>query len=103
MAIDRTEVLRVAELARLELAEDGVERVAKQLSSVLEFAAMLDALDLEGCEPASLAPASAPPRADEPDGRVLEPGVATSAAPDADHDFFFVPPILENTGEDLSS
>ena len=96
MAIDPAEVRRVAELARLELPEDDLERVAGQLSGVLAFVARLDALDLAGCEPASFAPADAPPRADAPDGRQFEPGDATVGAPEAEDGFFLVPPIVEN-------
>jgi len=96
MSIDRDEVRRIAALARLEIAEDAIDRMAAQLSSVLEFAATLNALDLVGCEPVSFAPAEAPARADEPDGRRLEPGVATAGAPEGDEDFFLVPPIVEN-------
>jgi aspartyl-tRNA(Asn)/glutamyl-tRNA(Gln) amidotransferase subunit C len=95
MAIDRDEVRRVAELARLELAEGDVERVAAQLSAVLEFARQLEGLDLEGCEPASFAPEDGPPRADVPDGRQFAPGDATAGAPEGDHDFFLVPPVVE--------
>ena len=96
MPIDAAEVRRVAELARLEIPDDALARVSGQLSSVLEFVARLDALDLSGCEPASFAPADAPPRADAPDGRQLEPGQATGGAPESEDDFFLVPPIVEN-------
>lgn len=96
MAIDAADVRRVAALARLEIQEDGIERVAGQLSGVLAFVAKLDALDLAGCEPASLAPADAPPRADAPDGRQFEPGDATLGAPEAEDGFFLVPPVVEN-------
>ncbi len=96
MSIDRDEVRRIAELSRLEVPEDRIERVAEQLSNVLDFVATLDALDLSGCEPASLAPADAPAREDVPNGRRLEPGRATAGAPEAEDDFFLVPPIVEN-------
>jgi Asp-tRNA(Asn)/Glu-tRNA(Gln) amidotransferase C subunit len=36
MAISRDEVLHVARLARLELAEDELERFAEQLNAILE-------------------------------------------------------------------
>ena len=96
MSIDADEVRRVAELARLEIAPADVERVAGQLSSVLDFVARLEALDLEGCAPASLAPADVPPRADVPDGRELEPGTATAGAAESEDGFFLVPPVVEN-------
>ena len=59
MAIDDAEVRRIAALARLAIADDEVHRTAEQLSAVLDFAAALNALDLEGCEPTAFAPADA--------------------------------------------
>jgi len=96
MSIDRAEVTRIAELARLQIPEDQVERLAAQLSQVLDFATTIQQLDLAGCEPTVFAPADAPLRADEPDGRRLTTEQALAAAPEAEHGFFFVPPIVEN-------
>ena len=96
MAIDRAEVARIAELARLEIPEERLDRLAAELSSVLDFVATLKQLDLEGCEPTVFAPADAPPRADEPNGRRLEVDDALAAAPAAEDGFFLVPPIVEN-------
>ena len=42
------------------------------------------------------APADAPLRADEPDGRRLSTDQALAAAPEAEVGFFLVPPIVEN-------
>ena len=96
MSIDRAEVARIAELARLEIPEDQVERLAAQLSQVLDFATTIQQLDLKGCEPTVFAPADAPLRDDEPDGRRLTNEQALAAAPEAEHGFFLVPPIVEN-------
>src|SRR5438552_8204492 len=96
MAIDRFEAARIAELARLAVPEDELERVARQLSQVLEFVAALDQLDLAAGEPTGFAPAAEPLRADEPDGRTLGAGRATAGAPDTEHGFFLVPPVVEN-------
>lgn len=96
MSIDRQEVARIAELARLEIPANDVDRVAAQLSSVLDFVATLDQLDLSGCEPTAFAPADAPLRADAPDGRRLTAELATAAAPESEEHFFLVPPIVEN-------
>lgn len=96
MSIDAREVRRIAALARLEIAEDAVERVAAQLSSVLEFAATLNELDLAGCEPAAFAPAGAPLRPDVPDGRRLDPEDVLAGAPESRDGHFVVPPIVEN-------
>jgi len=96
MSIDRDDVTRIAELARLEIPENQIERLAGQLSQVLDFAATLHKLDLEGCEPTVFAPTDAPLRADEPDGRRLTPARALAAAPESEDGFFLVPPIVEN-------
>jgi aspartyl-tRNA(Asn)/glutamyl-tRNA(Gln) amidotransferase subunit C len=51
--LNRTQVLHVARLARLELAEDDVDRMAAELSKVLEHVHRLRELDLYGVEPTS--------------------------------------------------
>ncbi len=90
------DVRAVAELARLEVADEDLERTARELSAVLEFAAALKRLDLEGLEPTAFAPPSAPLREDAPDARRLAPGEPTAAAPEAEDGFFIVPPIVED-------
>ena len=95
MSLSREEVARIAELARLEIAEDQVERLAAQLSQVLDFAATLHQLDLEGLEPSVFAE-DAPLRDDEPDGRRLDAERALANAPESEGAFFLVPPVVEN-------
>ena len=96
MAIDRVEAARIAELARLAMSEDELDRVAQQLSQVLEFAAALDELELADAEPTTFAPAGEPLRPDTPDGRTLGAERATAGAPESEHGFFLVPPVVEN-------
>ena len=96
MAIDRAEAARIAELARLAVPEHELEQVAQQLSQVLEFAATLNELDLGDGEPTAFAPPGEPLRADVPDGRTLGAERATTGAPESEHGFFLVPPVVEN-------
>jgi aspartyl-tRNA(Asn)/glutamyl-tRNA(Gln) amidotransferase subunit C len=51
--LDRAQVLHVARLARLELDEDDVERMAAELSNVLQHVDRMRELDLDGVEPTS--------------------------------------------------
>ena len=51
--LDREQVLHVARLARLELTEDDVERMASELSHVLDHIEKIRELDLEGVPPTS--------------------------------------------------
>jgi aspartyl-tRNA(Asn)/glutamyl-tRNA(Gln) amidotransferase subunit C len=51
--IDRDQVLHVARLARLRLTDEEVERMASELSGILEHVEHINELDLEGVEPTS--------------------------------------------------
>jgi aspartyl-tRNA(Asn)/glutamyl-tRNA(Gln) amidotransferase subunit C len=51
--IERDEVLAVARLARLQLSEDEIEPMARELSSVLDHIATIAELDLDGVPPTS--------------------------------------------------
>jgi aspartyl-tRNA(Asn)/glutamyl-tRNA(Gln) amidotransferase subunit C len=96
MAMKPEDVRGVAELARLEVPDAELERTARELSAVLEFAATLRQLDLEGLEPTAFAPRAAPLRDDATDPRRLTVEQATAAAPETEGGFFIVPPIVEN-------
>jgi aspartyl-tRNA(Asn)/glutamyl-tRNA(Gln) amidotransferase subunit C len=49
--ISRDQVLHVARLARLRLAEDEIDRMARELSSVLDHIEKISELDLDGVPP----------------------------------------------------
>lgn len=51
--IDREQVLHVARLARLKLTDEEVERMAGELSGILEHVDRISQLDLDGVEPTS--------------------------------------------------
>jgi aspartyl-tRNA(Asn)/glutamyl-tRNA(Gln) amidotransferase subunit C len=51
--IDREEVLHVARLARLQLSEQELEPMARELSVVLDHIATISELDLEDVPPTS--------------------------------------------------
>jgi aspartyl-tRNA(Asn)/glutamyl-tRNA(Gln) amidotransferase subunit C len=51
--IDRAQVHHVARLARLELTEPEVERMARELSHVLDHIEKIGELELDGVEPTS--------------------------------------------------
>jgi aspartyl-tRNA(Asn)/glutamyl-tRNA(Gln) amidotransferase subunit C len=51
--INREQVLHVARLARLELTDAELERMAGELSGILDHVERMNELDLEGVEPTS--------------------------------------------------
>jgi aspartyl-tRNA(Asn)/glutamyl-tRNA(Gln) amidotransferase subunit C len=76
MAITRDDVLHVAKLARLELAEHEIERMTADLEKILGHVTQLEELDTSSVPPtAQVAVQAAPLRAD-----VVEPGLPAEAA-----------------------
>jgi aspartyl-tRNA(Asn)/glutamyl-tRNA(Gln) amidotransferase subunit C len=53
LVISRDQVLHVAHLARLRLSDDEIDRMSRELSSVLDHIEKISELDLEGVPPTS--------------------------------------------------
>jgi aspartyl-tRNA(Asn)/glutamyl-tRNA(Gln) amidotransferase subunit C len=89
--IDRDEVLHVARLARLKLADEEVEAMARELSGVLDHIAKIGELDLDGVPPTShVVEVVGRLRPDEP-RPCLPREVALAQAPAVQDDGFLVP------------
>jgi aspartyl-tRNA(Asn)/glutamyl-tRNA(Gln) amidotransferase subunit C len=101
MKISREDVLKVAALAYLELAEDEVEMFRSQLDSILSYVAKLDELDTSHVEPmaqtldSGSASAAGTPLRDD----VVVPceiiNEALAEAPDPAPPFFRVPKVID--------
>jgi aspartyl-tRNA(Asn)/glutamyl-tRNA(Gln) amidotransferase subunit C len=89
--IDREQVLHVARLARLELSEDEVARMATELSKVLDHIEKIEALDLTDVPPTThVVDVPNALRPDEP-RESLPRDVALANAPATQDDGFLVP------------
>jgi len=90
--LTRDQVLHVARLARLELSEPEVDRMASELSKVLDHVETIGSLtDLDDVPPTShVVDVQNALRADEPRPS-LPPEVALASAPDPARDGFRVP------------
>ncbi len=51
MALDKTDVVKIAQLARLAVADDDLEHYATELSRILDLVEQMDAVDTKGVEP----------------------------------------------------
>jgi aspartyl-tRNA(Asn)/glutamyl-tRNA(Gln) amidotransferase subunit C len=96
--IDREQVRKVANLARLEMTAEEEEQITAQMISILDYFEQLSELDTDNVQPTTRAiDVSNVTRPDE-----LRPypdrDAALKEAPDQDGDFFKVPKIL-NTEE----
>lgn len=95
MILTRKEVEHIADLARLDLSDQELDRFREQLSAILDYAARLQDLDTSGIPPtSSVLPARSVLRKDEP-----RPGLSLEDllhnAPDSESGQFRVPPVLE--------
>ncbi|MGE5504688.1 MAG: Asp-tRNA(Asn)/Glu-tRNA(Gln) amidotransferase subunit GatC [Actinomycetota bacterium] len=95
MSLDKSAVRAIAELARIEVAEDELEPLAGELSKILTFVEQLSEVDTSGVEVmTSVADITAPLRADKvTDGGYAEAVLAN--APEAMDGFFTVPKVVE--------
>jgi len=92
MAIDREQLLHVAQLARLELRDEELERLGAQLNDIIEAVSKVSELDLDDVPPTSH-PLDVVNvwAADEP-RESLSVADALANAPERDGDYFRVPP-----------
>ncbi|EGV34039.1 Aspartyl/glutamyl-tRNA(Asn/Gln) amidotransferase subunit C [Thiorhodococcus drewsii AZ1] len=51
MALDRSDIEKIAHLARLAIAPEQTERYASDLSNILDLVAQMDAIDTSHVEP----------------------------------------------------
>jgi aspartyl-tRNA(Asn)/glutamyl-tRNA(Gln) amidotransferase subunit C len=95
MSIDKETARRAAHLARIAVAEDDLDHLAKELSNILGFMEQLAEVDVEGVEPmTSVTPMRLKRRPDVvTDGNMQDK--ILSNAPDAREGFFAVPKVVE--------
>lgn len=100
MKISREDVLRVAELAYLDLSESEVSRYQQQLDSILEYVGKLNELDTTNVEPMAqvLAEDSGSADATLREDVTVPCWAATeilAQAPDAKAPYFRVPKVID--------
>ena len=95
MAIDKTTVLRIAKLARIEVADEVTDGLAEELSAILAWVEQLSEVDTEGVEPmTSVVAMTLPQRADEA-GAAAPREDLLADAPEAEDGFFVIPKVIE--------
>ena len=98
MPITRTDVEKIAELARLELTAEETESFTEQLSSILGYIDKLNEIDTTGVEPMSHSTlGNDAPQLAQRDDEVrpsLGAQVATENAPDNEAGYFKVPKVI---------
>ena len=95
MALDKAAVAHIASLARIRLGADEVEKMAVELSQILNFVEQLDEVNTDGVAPMTSVAAMTLPKRDD----VVTDGANRDAvlgnAPQAARGFYAVPKVVE--------
>lgn len=95
MAVDRAEVEKIANLARIKIEDSAVEEVTQSISDILAMVDKMQQVDTQGVEPmANALDATQRLRADE----VTEPNnreALQSQAPATEDGLILVPKVIE--------
>jgi len=88
-------VRRIAQLARIAVAEDEIEHLREELNAILAFVEQLSEVNVDGVEPmTSVMPMQMKKRADVvTDGRIADEILKN--APAVEEHFFAVPKVVE--------
>ncbi len=95
MSVDAETVRRIAQLARIAVAEEEVGQLEGELNAILAFVEQLSDVNIEGVEPmTSVIPMQMRKRADVvTDGDIADEVVRN--APATEGHFFVVPKVIE--------
>lgn len=95
MAITFDQVRWVAQLARLDLAPDELESIARELGVVLDYINQLQAIDTDGVEPMAHALDLSSVFREDQLSPSLDVEVVLANAPARKGDFYAVPAVLD--------
>jgi len=95
MSIDKDTVKHISKLARISLDEKKVNRLSKDLSSIMKFIETLNELNTDKITPlTSIINASLKSRGDDvKDGKIREQILKNS--PEKNEEFFVVPKVID--------
>lgn len=98
MPITRTDVEKIAELARLELGEAEADSFTNQLSAIMDYIDQLNELDTADVPPMSHCSTAGGDTEYARRDDVVQPSLgqqtATANAPDAENGYFKVPKVI---------
>ncbi len=100
MSVDKATVEKIAKLARIKMGDEELERMAPELSNILDWVEQLGEVDTSGVEPMSaVIPNALRLREDVIDADPKTAGGrrddVLANAPAAEHGFFGVPKVIE--------
>tara|TARA_Y100001970_G_scaffold294331_1_gene450838 strand:+ start:147973 stop:148260 length:288 start_codon:yes stop_codon:yes gene_type:complete len=95
MGIDKATVLRISRLARIQLDEQGIDSIAKDLDSIINWVEQLNEVNTKGITPmTSVVDVTLPKREDLVTDAASREDLLSNA-PDSEEGFFVVPKVIE--------
>jgi len=95
MKITKEDVIQTADLARLEINEEELERFSEQLGHILEYIEGLNELDTTDIEPTSHVLDLSTLLREDVVKQIITSKEALRNAPESEDDFFVVPKVIE--------
>lgn len=95
MKIDRESIKKIAHLARLEFDEESAEKIAKDVSQILDWVEQLNEVNTTDVEPLTTMSTEVNDMREDKIGNHLSHEEALKNAPKSDTDYFRVPKVLE--------
>ena len=95
MSVDKSTVVRIAELARIKVPEAELEKLAGEMAKILEWVAQLNEVDTEGVAPMTSVADMNLRRRDDVAAEGAGPDRILANAPERYDDFFAVPKVIE--------
>lgn len=92
--IDRQQVLKIAQLARLRLSEEEIENFTKQLGSIFDFVEQLNSVDVKNIEPTCFMRPAHDSLRDDAEKPSLSLDETLENGPKVKDGFFAVPKVL---------
>ena len=100
MSVERATVAKIAQLARIRMSDDALDRMVPEFNNILAWVEQLGEVDTSGVEPmTAVIPQALRLRDDVVDADPLTGGgirdEVLANAPAAEHGFFGVPKVIE--------
>lgn len=96
MKISNKDVKEVADLARLEIEEEQLDKFTNQFENILKFISKLDELNTDDIEPTSHVLDMPTPLREDKVEEWLSQDEALKNAPQREDEFFGVPKVIED-------
>ena len=95
MSLDREALAKIARLARIRIPDDELDKLAGELSQIMDWVEQLEQVDTEGAEPMTSVVAMELPRRRDmiADGGIAD--LVLSNAPEEAHGYYVVPKVVE--------